>query len=848
MEKYKWKIKVIPGSHFDLGWTSTPGESLARGDEIIKEAIDAISGDFPDYRFTIEYTLFLKHFLDSYPNYLNKVKKLLKENKISLGASWTGMMDQVLDGESVIRNITLAKRWAKENLDIDLKVAQLTDCPGHGAQLAQILNKCGVKYLAYSRYSPPIPLHFWEGLDGSRIIAVNHSLGLYKGIGKGWPSSGYGWGFILREGIKRIEKELPEQLRKIEKVWPKYRLSSNLLRHFPVLMGDESDLIMGKPEICKIIKEWNKENKEINFKIFTIEEFFKEIESLVLSSKDKLPVFRGEAPYEFYSLPACFPKIFKISREAENKLLSAEKFSTLKKTLNLKETFPHNEMDKAWENLTFPQDHNTGGMHGKINDRVRLNKARESLDIASSLIEEVTYSIASNIAYKREGIPVVVFNPLSWEREEIVKADVIFKGKEVEEILVKDLNGESVSSQLIKKEIISSSTKLKFIFLAKVSPLGYRTYYVYPGEKKELRPILHTLNNLSFENNSFKITFSLRGVKNIQYKGREFVLKDKYNFGQIFVLEDTADDVRENFTGKEWKAYYDLSTLRIVENGPLRAKIRWEGKVLNSRIIQEIIFYSSISRLDLSTTINWEGRKSTQVRLAYPFNIPGAKITYEIPYGSITYPDEEIPHTYRGTGGRYIQKWIDISNKDYGITMATQNSSHSLSSPSIIYPVLIRTTFSCGDRFYWYYNQGRHTFSHSFIPHQGDWKKEHTYRLGWEYNNPLIVDERRTCLFYRPKEGGEILPEEFSLLSVEEPNIVITTVKEADNKEGWIIRLFEAEGKRGLANINLSFPIKKAWEVDLLERKIKEIECDGKKVKLKISPYGIYTILVKKQE
>ena len=540
------------------------------------------------------------------------------------------------------------------------------------------------------------------------------------------------------------------------------------------------------------------------------------------------------------------PEIYKTSRQAENKLLFAEKLSTLKKVLNLKETFPHEEISKAWENLTFPQDHNTGGMHGKINDRVRLNKARESLDIASSLAEEVTYSIASHIAYKKEGIPIVVFNPLSWKREEIVKADVIFKEKEVEEILVKDLNGENVPSQLIKREIASSSIKLEFIFLAKVPPLGYRTYYVYPGEREEFKPVLRILNNLSFKNNFFKITFSRAGIKSIQYDGKEYVLKDKYNFGQIFVLEDTADDVRENFTGKEWRAFYNLSTLEIIENGPLRARIQWKGKILNSKIVQEIIFYSQIFRLDLSTTIDWEGRKSTQVRLAYPVNIPGAKVTYKVPYGSINYPDEEMPHTYRGTGGRYIQKWIDISNEDYGITMATQNCSHSLSLPSTIYPVLIRTTFSCGDKFYWYYNQGKHTFSHSFVPHQGNWEKEHTYLLGWEYNNPLIVDGRRTCLFYKSKEGKEILPQEFSLLSIKESNIVITTFKEADNKEGWIIRLFEVEGKGGLATINLSFPIKEVWGVDLLERKTKEIERKGGKVRLKISPYGIHTILVKK--
>ncbi len=315
--------------------------------------------------------------------------------------------------------------------------------------------------------------------------------------------------------------------------------------------------------------------------------------------------------------------------------------------------------------MAFPQDHNVGGMHGQINDRIRLNKARDALDIASSLIEEAIYSIASHIGYKKEGIPVVVFNPLSWEREDIVKAEVIFRRKDIGAISIKDLNGEEVLSQIIKKEMTFSSIKLEFIFLAKVPALGYRTYYIYAGEKEELKPTLRMLRKEASENKFFKVVFSSHGIKSIKYERKEPVLRNKYNFGQVIALEDVADDLREVFTGNKWQATYDLSTLEIVENGPLRARLRWEGRILSSRIIHEVTLYSQIARLDLSTTLDWEGKKSTQVRLAYPLDIPRAKITYEIPYGSIICSNEEMPHTYRGTGGRYVQKRLDVSNENY---------------------------------------------------------------------------------------------------------------------------------------------------------------------------------------
>src|SRR5579883_457248 len=73
----RWELWIVPGAHFDLGWCASIGETLAYGSDLIRRAIDTILGPHPEYRFTIEYALFLKHFLARYPHYRPAVLRLL---------------------------------------------------------------------------------------------------------------------------------------------------------------------------------------------------------------------------------------------------------------------------------------------------------------------------------------------------------------------------------------------------------------------------------------------------------------------------------------------------------------------------------------------------------------------------------------------------------------------------------------------------------------------------------------------------------------------------------------------------------------------------------------------------
>lgn len=77
-----WEIHLVPGTHCDYGWAASPGECFSYLTEDLRTAIDDMTGAYPGYKFTVEYALFMKHFFEVYPEYLPKVKRLLREGRL----------------------------------------------------------------------------------------------------------------------------------------------------------------------------------------------------------------------------------------------------------------------------------------------------------------------------------------------------------------------------------------------------------------------------------------------------------------------------------------------------------------------------------------------------------------------------------------------------------------------------------------------------------------------------------------------------------------------------------------------------------------------------------------------
>ncbi|MDD2707600.1 MAG: glycoside hydrolase family 38 C-terminal domain-containing protein [Verrucomicrobiae bacterium] len=847
-------LHLTPGSHFDLGWCASPAECLAYSDEILKKAVDAITGSYPRYRFTIEYAYFLRHFLNSRPGYRNRVRRLLHNKKLQVCATMTGAIEQILGGELLIRQITFAKHWLKQEFNLEVNTCQHSDLPGHTCQMPQILAKAGVKHITYSRFHPPVPLFRWQAPDGSQVIAAHQSFG-------------YNWGMLFRRDLEEVKATLPLQIEKLRRQWP--------CRN--VLMSEEQDLFMPDPGVVLASSEWNKTQSGSVVMVSTVDDFFKSVVAEL--GMKKLPVYQGEMPYAFYSIPAFEPETYKEARFAENALLTAEKVLAMKSIFGLGR-FPHAEMNESWEKLFYAQDHNVGGRHGQINDEVRTQKGKCARITAEELSRGGMVSTMTQIAYgKGMGDPVVVFNPLSWKRADLVEFDFELGRACPKDLEFRDSRGKIMRSVVLNHESAAdgridfeerNSSRIRLLLETKGIPsIGYKVFYI--SEKKALAKRaadIGTRKNprvFDFENRYFKLTIAGGMPRKCVWKrtGINLIRSQWGGFGDIVVKEDTRWDledaideharfgiagwggdpgkIQENFTGKEWRFFENPVALDVIEANPLRTIIKLTGRVSNSTVEQFITLYEKSEKIDIRIDIDWEGRKNTMVEGVFPFNIRLARTLYEVPFGSIEMEKDEMPGTYRGSGGRFVQNWINVSNDRHNIVFCTRNCSHRLQGATI-FPILLRTAYSCGTPYYWYENKGRHRFDFSIVPRSGKASRSFCVQRGMEFNQRLLVGEMVTIRPIMPMKDGAALPEEESLASVDRTNVVLSSLKPPEMGSGWEMRLFEVDGRGCKVCVSLMAPIERAWETSLMGNRIKPLKVRGHKIELNVTPFGIHTI------
>lgn len=840
-----WDIHIIPASHLDYGWAASPGECLSYVSEIIKMAVDDIQGDYPDYKFTIEYTLFLKHFLEVYPDYLEAVKQLLKEGKIEVCTTMVGAIEQFLDGEMLIHELVSAKRWIRETLNYEPVTVQHTDLPGHVIQIAQFLRGAGIQNMAYSRYHPPVPLHQWRSPDGSEVVACCHFHGDHAKPGVPWE--GYGWGWVLfvhNADMDKVFQELPKSLQERESVWP--RGVNDLL------MGCQSDLQPGEPEMLQRIAAWNQRFPQWGIRISTISQFFAAVDP------QKLPTYCGEAPYGFFALPSIWISAAQEMRRADHAITTAEKWSVFRQLTSLG-SVQRGRLEQARNSLFLPHDHNTGGRRGEINDSERYKDALNARLEGESLLQEAAMTFTVHIDYRpcEDGTyPITVFNSLSWNRRDVVETYIEVPKIGIQGLRVIDSTGRTVPSQILRLDERKDLgwSRIYLLFVAEDVPAhGYETFYVAPMEEspEEVNTSL-ICTTRQMKNRFFRIDFDAKGIRQILWQKTPLVGKSTRRFNRLFALEDRMDntegppwDMDKVYSGKRWQS--QIRRVEIVESGPVRAVLRFYGRIWNSPFTQDLVVYDSLERIDLLHTIHYRTKMHTQVRAAYPLNVPQGEATYESTYGVVRLGKDEMPGTFRGHGERWVQKWIDISNSDFGVTLATRQIPHAISDKAIE-PILIRTATDCGTPFYYYDQDQIYTFHYSLIPHRGHWRRAATHRAGWEWNNPLYACNMTTCFPIQPIHKSRKLPEKCSFLTVSHKNVVITAVKPAQEAGTFIVRLVEYHGRSGQVTLTCKEKIQYAEEVNFLEERLCNLSVIETAVKVGIRKYGIHSVKIRLDE
>ncbi|MGB7294553.1 MAG: glycoside hydrolase family 38 C-terminal domain-containing protein [Candidatus Aminicenantales bacterium] len=788
---------LIGHAHIDLAW-------LWRWEETIHDiATHTFQGTLeqldklPGLTFAQSQAAVYEAVEKEYPELFQKIKNKVKAGTwIPVGGMWSEPDLNMPDGESFARQLLYGKKYFLENFGVDVTVGWNPDGFGHNFQLPQILSKAGIKYYVFERCAPEkTPVFWWEGLDGSRLLAY---------VPPGW------YLVNLKDGVRDLL----------------YQASKDTaLKDFMLLYGEGDH--GGGPRATDVaaIRKFREDKNHPRLEFVTPEKYFQIIQSAGVD----FPVLKQELNFTF---PACYTtqaETKKYNRDLEGLLVAAEKFSAVAVAQGARAYYPERDIDEAWKIVLRNQFHDIldGSSIGPVYDESRRYyesarmRAQRALDFSLE-------AIVNQVDTQGEGVPLLVFNSLSWERTEPIETELTFP-RPVAAIKVIDGSGNEVPHQVLNRSEESEKAEVGFLFIAaKVPSFGYKTYRVVEADAAQVFQTPISVEDLTVENEFFKLALDPRtGWMRTLYdkaNGRE-VLAAPGNVLQAIVDEPPNMSAWE-LGLKETLANIgqDGAEVEVLERGPVRAVLRVKNVFRNSVFIQDIMLYDKVPRVDCRVRLNWQER-NLMIKAAFPLAVKNSRADFEIPYGSISRPTDgtEVP----------ALRWIDLSDETgtHGLSLLNDCKYGFDVKDNVMRISVVHGATDPDPEA----DRGEHELVYSLYPHSGDWKAAKTFRKGYELNNPLIA---RTGMVHPGK-----WPPERSFFEVEPDNVILSAVKKESGyfSRGTIFRLYEACGRETEVRIGLPDPMR-AMETDLIERPLARIETDGKILRLNMKPFEIKTI------
>jgi len=374
----------------------------------------------------------------------------------------------------------------------------------------------------------------------------------------------------------------------------------------------------------------------------------------------------------------------------------------------------------------------------------------------------------------RPSVAIVVFNPLGWDRDDVVQAHVTLYGDVVpgdigdyrKGMRLVDEAGRDVPFH-IEQYSENISRALEVVFVAKGVPsLGYKTYYLRPADgpaslpqaaqitldnSNDVKEPRRALGSDVMENEFYRVTVD-------RATGR-VTLFDKTL--QRDVLKNAIAGAEErggNYIGIEplsGRSFpQSIDRVEVEANNGIRAVMKTSGHLIDMPETQRLILYKDLKRLDIENTVEWRGPRLVRVEQLFPYQAPNAQIEYGVAYGSndsgnlIPNTEPHMPDEIRKESwlqARHIQNWIFAGSSEWGLTLATGEQFVRLEGGMFRGEMLrgahdtsVKVVRGDAVGSMDYPPKGIYTFRYSLSSGRGDWRASKSYRAGMNFNNALI--------------------------------------------------------------------------------------------------------------
>lgn len=830
---------IISHTHWEGAVFKTREEYLQMGLPNILLALELLE-KYPDYKFVLDQACYIRPFIERYPELVPKFKHFIQEGRLEIVGGMDCMPDvNMPSGESFIRQVLYGKGYFRKALGVDVKVAWLLDTFGHHAQMPQILRQSGFDSFWFARGVPKreTPAEFiWKGLDGTTIPAY-------------WVTPySYAVAYFSPNTYPEYSKFIQQR----------FEMLSPFFRGLDRVGLAGADVSIPEPHVPIFVKKFN-EAEQMPFKLrFGVPSDYER----VMSERSDRPVITGERNPIFQGCYSSRIELKQRTRDLENLLTNAEKMNVIGGLIGLPTEKSQAQVWQAWEPMLFNHTHDcmSGVMTDHVYDATLSGYDYSHQTVVDALTGQVA-KIVSNIDTRGDGVPLVVFNNLSWERSDIAEVEVGFSEPNVQSVHVLNESGAAVPAQIVAavRSGTNGIVQAKIAFAAeKIPPLGYSVYRVMPTTEapQDSSPVAKegSAGELENEHLHVRLDATTGAIQQILVKDGEWeALRGP---GNVVSLQDDHGDF--------WELYHNLDGLSSVsytntQHVPETGKAKFSNEYHDKP--GKLTIGPVFAEFEVSHPFGEKGQFESKVRLArgsrsielstglvnqdkyvryqaiFPTSITRGANVQEIPFGAMERPlGVEMP----------AQNWSDCGNKDRGVAILNFGLPGNVTtSDGTMLLSLMRATcitsygfgggYEPGMSSDTGYQIGKHlNFRYAIMPHNGTWQDAQVYRAGLEHNSPLVVQKAVS-------HPGR-LPKKWNVLEISQPNVVVSALKPGENG-GTVLRLYEAAGKAAKnVRIQLHSGLKSAHEANLIEDRGRELESTDNTLTVSLRPFEIKTI------
>ncbi len=786
--KDKKHFYLVGNAHLDPVWQWRWQEGSAEAKATVRSALDRMK-EFPDFKFVCSSSS-VYQWIEEFDNEMFlEIKERIKEGRFVIVGGWHVQPDCNLPGsEGFARQSLYSQRYFFESFGETAKVGYNVDSFGHNLMLPQILKKSGMDYYLFMRPSPvekPMEsdIFNWISPDGSSVLTYR----------------------ILDPYCCKFDTE--EKL--CERIDYLNNSTSTDIEAIPFFYGVGNH--GGGPTIrhIELLLDYKEKHPECELHFSNLLDFYKRVEKDGYS----IPEYRDDLQHHAAGCYATVSEIKNGIRRSEYNLLAAESYGVLANLLCSK-PYPTDALKEAWKNVCFLHFHD-------IMDGCCIKEAYDdtkyiygaSLNTAAvaenNALQTISWAVDTSDD-KQKGLPVFVFNPHSFEVTQFVQVNKKATG-------VVDSDGNPVPFQLVRSSTKECYNRDDISFMATVPALGYAVYYLlgadeklpegftYPAADVTAQPYAGYLyanmkSGTVLENAFYRIEFE-------QHTGYIRSFTDKETGKEIITGKACVPTVMDEYLHDTWSHYKNFfnneiakfsdAEITVLEKGPVRATVKVVNRYNGSTLTQYFSLYSNSKKLDVRAKLDWQ-EKHKMLKLQWPLDIENPKAIYEIPFGVIERPcdGEEEPGLC----------WFGVKGDNGGYAICNSDTYSSSVKDSTLCHTVVRSPIygdHGGPRSAEsdYTDIGVREFSYTLIPFENNFD---AIKQAKQLNKPLtnIIENWHS---------GKLTSKRYGALKLDCENVIVSALKESEDKKALVIRIYETEGKNTTVTVSgdaLATPLK----------------------------------------